>query len=219
MNTNNHAPKDPSNTSNFKFKFRKKAMYTGPKGEQVPGKFMKDKHMARQYVCDKFIPRAQRIARDLLALRNDIIETTRAYKQWDAATYNVKIGQAGNVSITSFDAKMRVELRSHPDVIYSDQSIEVAKELMGQVIDDGTNGVTQVLKDLFLEAFTPKKKGLSLVSITTLTSYDIPDERWQRAVKALEEGREVINRSFYVDLAVKNDQNQWESIPLDISKA
>lgn len=201
-----------------KFKFRKKSEYTGPKGEKVAGKYMKDKNMARQWVCEKFVPRAEKISGLLYELRNDIIETLREYKEWDAATYNIKIGDAGNVTVSSFDGQMRVELHSHPDVIYTEQSIEVAKELMGAVIDENTGGVTQALRQLFMDAFTPQRKGLSLVSITTLCNYDIPDARWKVAVKALEEGREVVDRSFYVEVSRKNDQNQWVKIPLDIAK-
>jgi len=216
---NTSTPSNPSNPSDKpKFKFRRKKEYVGPKGEIVSGKYMREKNMARQYITDKFVPKAQRLAADLLKLRTEIIETLRAYSAWNAETYGVKIGTQGNISVTSFDSKTRVELHSHPTVEYSDEAIAVAKELMGQVIDDNTTGITQVLKDLFMEAFTPKKQGLSLVSITTLMTYDIPDERWKTAVKALEEGREVVDRSFYIEVSVRNDQNKFVPIPLDISK-
>jgi len=211
-------PSNPTPSDKPKFKFRRKKMYLSPKGEPVSGQWMKDKNMARQYITDKFIPKAKRLAADLLKLRTDIAATLRAYKLWDAATYNVKIGEAGNITVTSFDGNKRVELRSHPTVIYSETSIEVAKDLMGQVIDENTSEVAQALRELFMEAFTPKKSGLSLVSITTLMSYDIPDERWQTAVKALNEGRQVVDRAYYVEVSTRNDKNQWEPIPLDIAK-
>jgi hypothetical protein len=210
------APSVPS----VPFAFEKKPEYLNSKGQTVPAELMKDKNIARQAICDDILPHAQRAASELLALRNKIVKTLREYKQWDAEKYGVKIGEKGNVSVTSFDGNTRVQLRSHPTVVYSEQSIEVAKELMGQVIDENTSSVMQDLRRLFNDAFTPKKDGLSLVSITTLMSYDIPDARWQRGVKALEEGREVMDRAFYVEVSTRNAnaQNQWIPIPLDIAK-
>ncbi len=210
------APAAPADKPNFRIK--KKKEYTDYKGDIVPGRWIDAKDAAKQHICEKYVTRAKKISQMLIDFRDDVVQSLNQYKEWEMATYGIVPGKTGSRSVTSFDGKMRVELDSHADVIYTDTSIEIAKELMGKVIDAGTGGVTEALRKLFMDAFTPSKRSFGLASITMLMQYKIPDPRWEQAVEVLNKGRQLTGCAFYIQISVRNEQNQWESIPLSISK-
>jgi hypothetical protein len=200
-----------------KFRVRKKKFYTDSKGNTFPAENMKPNNILKQWVNDRLVPKALKLNKLLTEFKKEITDVCWFYQDRLAKNYKTKIGEF-NVSVSAFDGKSKVGIKSQPYIVYDPTSLSIAQRLMGDVISEGTSGVNQALRQLFLDAFSPKESSINITSIEQLCSYNIPHPKWQQAVNALQEGKSVAYRKEYPLIQVRGKNNELLTIHLDIAK-
>ena len=138
-----------------------------------------------------------------------------------AAEYDVQIGgKKGNITLTSFDNKSRIQI-GVADLISFGAEIDVAKQLISEVIEDELADTSNFIADLMRDAFEADKQGqYNKNRILTLRKYrnSNPSEKWKNAMQALDDAIIASDSKTYILFHEKNEFGAWVKIPL-VSKS
>lgn len=100
-------------------------------------------------------------------------------------------GKLGNVSLTSFDDKYRVELRI-ARLIQFDSDLLAAKQLSDQCLAEWSEESNAHLRTIVRSAFNVDKDGkVNQQALLALLRHEIDDPRWQAAMQALRDAIKV----------------------------
>ena len=142
------------------------------------------------------------------------IETVRTFVDVSAAEFDVKPSKKGNVTLTSLDGKRRV-LVAMQDVLTFDERLHAAKALIDQCLEEYSIGANANLKVIVQQAFDVNKEGnISTSKVLALRSYNIQDEKWQRAMRALTDSLTVHVSREYIRL-YRRDEDSGEYVRVD----
>lgn len=142
------------------------------------------------------------------------IETVRTFVDVSAAEFDVKPSKKGNVTLTSLDGKRRV-LVAMQDVLTFDERLHAAKALIDQCLEEYSIGANANLKVIVQQAFDVNKEGnISTAKVLALRSYNIQDEKWQRAMRALTDSLTVHVSREYIRL-YRRDEDSGEYVRVD----
>lgn len=138
-----------------------------------------------------------------------------------ANEYDVTIGGAkGNVSLTSFDQKLRIQV-GIADQISFGAEIDIAKQLITEVIEEELADTSSFIAQLMRDAFEADKQGqYNKNRILALRKYRDANktDKWGLAMKALDEAIIASNSKTYITFQERNIQGAWVQIPL-VSKS
>jgi len=135
--------------------------------------------------------------------------------------YGVKRGgKAGNLTFTSYDQLMKVEV-SRAKIIDFGPSLSQAKELVDQCVADWSGGADANLKAIVTRAFNVENGGLANRNdLLSLLRLDIADDRWRRAMKAIQDAIEVKGTKRYVRIYQRASvDDAWSPVSLDTARA
>lgn len=180
--------------------------------EKIPEGFMKDAKgrlvpigaiKERDLLCDDLVKgivkRAKGLSDTVRVFKEQVAGDIDAFVQLSGEKYGVRMGGAkGNLSIISFDGKYKV-LRAVSDHIEPDERIDIAKQLFDECVREWSEGARVEIKALVMDAFNVDKKGkVSLSNLLRLRSINIDDDKWRRAMDALNDSLQVIGSSVHI---------------------
>lgn len=141
------------------------------------------------------------------------------FVQLSAMEYGVEIGGTkGNLTLMSFDGRYKI-VRAIGDFFIFDERLKIAKTLIDECFNEWTVDSGKELKTMVNDAFDVDKQGnVNAQRILTLRKYDIADERWKKAMTAINESLSVASSRTYIRLYERvGDNNQWKQIPMDLA--
>lgn len=129
-----------------------------------------------------------------------------------------KIGGAkGNVTLTSFDGKLKVIVAVN-DTIQFTEKLQIAKELIDQCISKWSVDARPEIRALINDAFKVGKSGVvSTARILGLRRLDITDPTWKKAMDAIAESITVASSKSYLRFYERQDDGSYKQIPLDVA--
>lgn len=133
--------------------------------------------------------------------------------------YDVTLGgKKGNVSISSYDGKYKVQ-RSVADRIQFTEEIEAAKALINQCIARWSEGANDNIRAIVDRAFSKDTKGqLKTAAVLDLMRLEIDDAEWKRAMDAIRDSIQTTGTAIYVRVYERiGDSDQYRAIPLDLA--
>lgn len=133
--------------------------------------------------------------------------------------YDVTLGgKKGNVSISSYDGKYKVQ-RSVADRIQFTEEIEAAKALINQCIARWSEGANDNIRAIVDRAFSKDTKGqLKTTAVLDLMRLEIDDAEWKRAMEAIRDSIQTTGTAIYVRVYERiGDSDQYKAIPLDLA--
>ncbi len=133
--------------------------------------------------------------------------------------YDVVLGgKKGNVSVTSYDGKYKIQ-RSIADRIVFTEEIEAAKALLHNCFDRWSEGANDNIRILVDRAFSKDKNGqLKTASVLELMRVEIADEEWKRAMQAIKDSIQTTGTAIYVRVYERvGESDQYKAIPLDLA--
>ena len=127
-------------------------------------------------------------------------------------------GKKGNVTMFSFDGKYKVQFAVSENIQF-DERLHAAKALIDECIAEWSAGTRPELQILIQDAFKTDKEGnLSHGRILGLRRFDIDDERWKNAMKAIGEAVQVVGSKQYIRFYQRRDDtDQYDPISLDMA--
>lgn len=182
---------------------------------------IKEVDKARDKVVNDLCTTAKQLHDALVAFKMQSLTDVSAFIQVSADEYgSVLRGAAGkgNVTLTSFDGKFKV-IRSMQESVAFDERLQVAKSIIDECIHVWSKGANANLKVLVTKAFQTDKQGnVSVGRVLSLRSFEIQDEKWQEAMKAIADSIRVSSSKAYVRFYVRNDLTKgYDPIVLDMA--
>ncbi|MCG8993241.1 DUF3164 family protein [Laribacter hongkongensis] len=189
------------------------------KGRLIPVETIKPIDMARDQLVGEIVQKAQRVSKTLGEFKTGVFADIGAFIELSAERYEAKLGGAkGNVSLVSFDGRYKVQ-RAIQDTLTFDEGLQAAKSLIDECVHEWTEGARSEIRALINDAFNVDKEGnISTGRILSLRRLDIQDEKWQRAMDALNDSVRVQCSKSYIRVYERvGDTDQYRAIPLDIA--
>ena len=137
----------------------------------------------------------------LKALKHELLEDFSALIDLSNERYKVDIGKGkGNVGLCTFDGSLKLD-RNVSDCISFNECLLAAKALIDECLREWTKDSESHVKTLVDHAFRVDKKGkINTAAVLSLRSLKIDDEKWKRAMDAINDSISVTNTSTYVRL-------------------
>lgn len=127
-------------------------------------------------------------------------------------------GVKGNMTFTSFDGTLKVQLQIADRISFGPE-LQSAKKLVDECLNDWAGEARPELRAIVNQAFNVDKEGqVNRVEMFRLQRLDIEDARWVRAMKAVGDSIRVIGAKEYVRFYVRADaKSAWVSVPIDVA--
>ncbi len=189
------------------------------RGHLVPESMVKDIDKIRDELVKALVAKAKDVKAMLQVFKNSAFEEIEQFIELSASEYDTSLGgNKGNVTLMSFDGRYRV-MRAVAESFVFDERLQVAKDLIDQCLNEWTASSGPELKALVNDAFSVDRAGnVNAKRILSLRKFNIEDERWLRAMAAINDSLTVAGSREYVRIYERvQDTDRWEQIPLDVA--
>lgn len=194
---------------------------TDPKGALVPVETIKPTDLLMDETVRKVLGYADnlnaQIARFKLHTLADVSSLLALFDQ----EHGVKLGGTkGNVTLTTFDGTMKVQLAIADQITFGPE-LQSAKKLVDECLVEWAADSRPELRAIVQRAFNTDKEGLvNRAELFGLLRLDIEDERWQRAMKAIKESIRVEGTKEYVRFYRRpHARAAWSAVTIDVAAA
>jgi hypothetical protein len=135
-----------------------------------------------------------------------------------AEKYNVKKGgKKGNVQIFSYDGRYKL-IVAVADSISFGPELQAAQQLICDCLHSWTENSGVELRTIVNAAFDVDASGnVNVGRILSLRRYNIDNEDWRQAMKAIGDAIMVVGSKQYVRLYERNKVGEYIAVPLDIA--
>jgi hypothetical protein len=193
-----------------------KGFFKNCRGHLVPLALVPDVDRLRDELVREIAAKVRELsglARAALARAGGEVEAFRALS---AERYGAKLrGQKGNIQLLSFDGTLKV-VRAMEERIEFDERLSAARELIGQCIEEWTEGSRGEVRVLVEDAFRADGQGrLSAGRVLGLRRLKIDDPRWQQAMEAIADAAQVVGTKAYLRVYERTaPDGEWRQIAI-----
>lgn len=187
-------------------------------GHLVPIESIKEEDLARDQFVQDMVARAQEFSAKLQAFKRAVTDDFQAFMDLSAENWNVVLGgEKGNVSLKSFDGRFEI-VREVNEMLGFDERLHIAKAIVDECLVKWSAGLDGKIKTLIMGAFQVDSKGkVNTKRILGLRKYKFEDERWQQAMRAIDEAIVVTGSCTYFRFYAADEQGKLGQVKLDFS--
>jgi len=191
---------------------------TDTMGRQVPEDMVKDIDKLR----DEVVRRVADEALKMKGVLNQFKEKTRvdilSFVEKSHGDYGVKWGgKKGNITLLTYDGKYKLMVAMNDNITF-DERLQVARELIGKCINKWSDGARNEIRVLVNDAFQVDKTGkISTARVLGLRRLNIQDADWKKAMTAITESIQVTGTKQYLRVYERDDNGEYQMIPLDVA--
>lgn len=190
-------------------------------GSLVPDSKVRPIDKARDKVVRQLIEAAGDMNRGLAEFKRQAMQEVAEFIDASAAEYGTTIRGAagkGNVTLTSFDGRFRVE-RKINELIAFDERLQVAKAGLDACVMRWSKGANHNIQALVQSSFKPNRAGqVSVAAILKLRQLKIVDPEWQQAMAALDDSMHATGSVSYLRFYRREDATgKYLPISLDLA--
>lgn len=188
------------------------------KGRLVPVDKVKPVDLARHELVQDIIADWKKLQGRMRDFKLKLMGDINAFVEMSAEQYDAKLGgKRGNVSLTSFDGKLKLQLAISDHIIF-DEQIQAAKALIDECAAEWTENSSSNVKAIINHAFQVDQEGqLNTGRILALRRLDITDPKWTKAMDAISNSVQVAGSKSYVRAYEKDENGRFNGIPLDLA--
>lgn len=189
------------------------------RGRLVPKHMIPDIDQERDRLVREIVIQAQDLQREMIVFKTSAMGDVGAFVELSAEKYDVILGgQKGNVSLVSFDGRMRVQIAIAERITF-DERLKAAKALVDECLTRWTDGGREEIKVLVNDAFQVDKDGcINVRQILGLRRFKINDDVWQRAMDAISDSVQVMGSKSYIRIYQRSGpDDRWRQIALDMA--
>ncbi|MBB3462005.1 DUF3164 family protein [Rhizobium sp. BK377] len=190
------------------------------KGSLVPVENVKPEHKLEDEVVRKIVGFAEELSAQIARFRGHTMTDLGDFDALLSQEYGSKIGGAkGNRTYQTFDGLMQVKVQISDFVDFGPQ-LQTAKKLLDECLMEWSADSRPEIRAVITKAFNTEKEGqVNRSEIFMLLRLDIPDERWQDAMRAIREAMRVTGSKEYVRFYTRSSiEEKWRSITIDLAK-
>ncbi|MDM8176869.1 DUF3164 family protein [Olivibacter sp. 47] len=131
-----------------------------------------------------------------------------------------KIGKGkGNATFYNFDRSIKVEVSISEAITFDENTIQLAKEKLDEVLSDGLNGAKDFVKPLVMEAFQTSNGKLDTKRVLGLRRYTdrVRDNRYSLAMQLIDKAVRRPDSKTYFRVWVRDSNGQYKDIQLNFA--
>lgn len=196
-----------------------KRYWKDPKGNLVPESAVKELDKFEDQTVRKLVVLAEEYQQAGIEFKEKIFNEVREFIELSATEYDTVIqGSKGGASLYAFNGEYRIQY-SVADHINFNNRLAIAKQLIDECILSWSNGASDEIMALINRAFSVDKEGsINVRNVLSLRSLDIKDEKWLKAMDAINDSIKIIGSSEYIRIYKKDELGKYRQIVLDFSK-
>ena len=191
------------------------------KGRLVPERLVKPIELLEDQTVRKIMGYADELSQQIARFKAHTFDVIGAFLSLIKEKYQAERGGSkGNMTFTSFDGTFQVKI-AVADTMTFGAELQIAKTLIDECIRDWSEDSNDHVKMLVQHAFRVDKEGqVSREAIFALRRVDINDERWRRAMDAINDSIRVVGSKTYVRFYRRPDPTAaWEQVTIDLAAA
>ncbi len=191
---------------------------TDCQGRLVPLSMVKDIDKLRDQTIKSLYDKFKVKADDIKNFRQEMHNELMTFAELSAEQYGVKLGgKKGNISITSFDGSIRIEI-SNNDILDFNEQLQTARELISDCINRWSEGSRPEIRVLIDDAFKTDKRGMVSASrVLGLRRLNIEDTSWQTAMRAITDSLHIVSSRKYIRFYVRDAEGKYQLQSLDLT--
>lgn len=197
------------------------AHWRDPKGRLVPESLVSDSDK----LIDQTVREIHRHGEELMAriarFRQHSFDDIGSLRQLLGERYGLKKGGTkGNVSFTTFDGRIKVEVRIADDVAFGPE-LQVAKGLLDEYIEEVSEGVPDAVRALLDHAFEVGQAGhVNRGALYGLRRLKIDHPKWRSAMEAIADSMRVMGSKERFQISVRDHaEDPWRALPINLVHA
>ena len=188
-------------------------------GQWIPVERVKASDKLQDDFVREKIARAEEISAALAQFRSSSLEDGDILLDVLASQYRVVLGgKKGNVIFETLDGTMRVQIAVAARITLGPQ-LQIAKAGIDELLLEWGEKSPAEMVAIVSSAFRANKAGdLSAGRLLGLRRIDIPDERWVRAMQAINDSVKVVGSKRYVRFHKRaSADDAWVAIPTSLA--
>lgn len=194
---------------------------TDTKGRLTPIELIKPQHLLEDETVRKIMGFMIAASDQITRLKQHTFEDISAYEAILDQEYGATVGgEKGNKTLMSYDGLFKISVAVQDYVTFGPE-LQTAKKLIDECLTEWSADANAPLRAIVTDAFRTDKEGqINRSQIFTLKRQDIQDDRWKRAMQAINDAMKVVGSKTYVR-AYKRERIDagWEAVTIDMAKA
>lgn len=190
-------------------------------GRLAPIELIKPQEMLEHETVHKVMGFAVALSEQIARFKGHTFEDLGSFDALLAQEYGLtKGGPKGNRTYRSFDGLLEIELRVS-DLLDFGTGLQIAKRLIDECLNEWTADSRAEIRAIVTAAFNTDKEGqINRSEIFKLLRWDIEDERWQNAMRALRDAIRVIGSKQYLRFRMRSAFDApWGAVTIDLAAA
>lgn len=194
---------------------------TNAKGALVPIELVKPSDQLQDEMVRKIMGHARDLNAQIARFKQHTLDDVADLMALLLQDYKTRIGgEKGNVSLTSYDGALQVRLQVQERLTFGPE-LQAAKANVDAYLTELTEDSGPELRGIVQHAFRTDQAGLvNRAELFRLLRYEIADERWQLAMKAIKDSIRVEGTKEHVRFYQRpNARAKWEAVTIDVADA
>lgn len=192
------------------------------KGRHVPVDLVKPTDKLEDQLVRGLMVHAGEISGQIARFKGYCFDDIAAFLDLLAEKYRVtsKGGQKGNMTFTTFDGCLKVQV-AIADQIGFGPELQIAKALIDECIEEWSSDARSEIRALVDHAFEPRQEGkVNREALFSLRRVEIGDERWKRAMQAINDAIRVQGSTTYLRFYRRASPTEpWQNVTIDLASA
>ncbi|HEY3697603.1 DUF3164 family protein [Phenylobacterium sp.] len=198
-----------------------KPYLTNHKGTLVPEEAVKIQDRLMDETVRKILGYAKPLAEQIIRFKQHTLDDVEALQELLEQEYKApRGGQKGNITLTTFDGLQMVKVSVAERIVFGPE-LQAAKKIIDQCLLEWAADAHPALRAIAQDAFGSQQEGkISPSKLFALLRYDIDDEAWGRAMKAIRDSIRPAGSKEYVNFYRRaKPTDRWEAVSIDVAAA
>lgn len=198
-----------------------KTYMTNAKGALVPIELVRPADILQDEQTRKIIGHARDLNAQIARFKQHTLDDVASLLNLLLQDYGTKIGgEKGNVTLTTFDGTLQVRLQIQERLTFGPE-LQAAKANVDDYLTELTEDSGPELRGIVHHAFRTDQAGLvNRAELFRLLRYEIADERWQQAMRAIKDSIRIEGTKEHVRFYERDTpRDAWKAITIDVADA
>lgn len=182
---------------------------------------IKETDLLEDQLVQKILGYADDLSEQIARFKGHTFDDVHAFLDLLSEKYDARKGGAkGNITFMSFDGTAKVQV-AVADYIQFGPELQIAKDLIDECIADWATDARDEIRALVNHAFNVDKEGqVNRAALFNLRNIRIDDDRWKRAVDAINDSIRITGSKRYVRFYRRpTAQDKWQAVTIDLAAA
>ncbi|HEY9344208.1 MAG TPA: DUF3164 family protein [Inquilinus sp.] len=191
------------------------------KGRLVPEHLVKPTDKLQDQLVAKMLAYADELSAQIARFKAHCFDDVGTFVDLLAEQYGVtRGGGKGNMSFNSYDGTLKVVIAVADHLTFGPE-LQIAKTLVDECIAEWSEGSSDHIKVLVQHAFQVDQAGkVSREAIFGLRRLEIQDDRWQRAMAAINDSVRIEGSKAYIRFYRRpTPEATWQAVTIDLAAA